>query len=91
MLLTDIERPVINNCLADQLVRIGRSSTTGEAIWEIPTVTDNYDTHVLLVEKEGRSSPLQLEEGIHTIEYTAVDAAGNEAMPCVFDIFMQRT
>ena len=71
----------------------GLSSNFAVAHWDIPVVTDNYDTAVALVQTEGPQPgsgfPIA-PQNIHIISYGATDASGNEAYPCSFEILVSR-
>ena len=64
-------------------------SDTRRVDWARPLVTDNKDVGLFANEVLGRDEFGILAEGRHTIKFTASDAAGNEALPCVFNVFVQ--
>lgn len=58
--------------------------------WDLPVAVDNVDTNVVVVQTEGPAPGSSLPSGSYLVSYTAVDGAGNQADPCVFNIIVQR-
>ena len=89
----DATPPVITNCPTTMNVFTGLNSKVAVVHWELPVVTDNYDTTVTLVQTEGSPPGSEFPitpQNIYTISYGATDASGNEAYPCSFQILVSR-
>ena len=74
-------------------VYTGLSSEYATVTWVVPTVTDSYDPNPMLEQTEGASPGSQFavtQQDVHTVIYEAQDANGNQAVPCRFEIFVQR-
>ena len=78
---------MIENCPLDRY----EFPTTdhSEVTWVIPDVIDNVDALVVPEEVNNRRPPLVLADGQHRFEYNARDEALNQALPCVFTIYVQ--
>ena len=89
----DSEPPVITNCPATITVYTDANSDDVTVTWDLPTVTDNHDQTVTLKRTTGPASGSRFAvrpQNIYTVTYEAIDANGNEAIPCSFQVIVQR-
>ena len=91
----DSERPIIENCPATITVFTDDSSDDVTVSWDLPTVTDNYDSSVIVNQTTGLPPGSQFSANpddittVTTVTYEASDDDGNEAIPCTFQIIVQ--
>ena len=88
----DSERPIISDCPSSRTVFTDANSDDVTVSWDPPTVTDNYDSSVTVVQTTGLPPGSQFSidpNNVHTVTYEASDANGNEARPCTFSVFVQ--
>ena len=83
---------MIANCPASQTIYAERGEDFGIATWDLPTVTDNFDSAPTLVLIEGlepgSNFPMS-PSNVHTIVYGAYDSRGNQAENCEFTVVVQ--
>ena len=92
-LSADSEPPVISDCPETVTVYTDANSDEVSVTWDLPTVSDNHDDDVILNQTAGPTpgSFFSLTpQSIHTVTYEASDDAGNEAIPCSFQVIVQR-
>ncbi|XP_050389147.1 sushi, von Willebrand factor type A, EGF and pentraxin domain-containing protein 1 isoform X2 [Patella vulgata] len=65
----------------------GKNSTT--VSWPIPKVDDNSTEHISPVLIKGKQPGSTFTIGVHTIEYSAKDAANNKAKTCKFKVVVK--
>ena len=87
LLFKDKRPPVIHNCPRTIEAVADRNATTTRITWQPPFATDNYDDNIsiTIVGREPGSIFHESAESYY-VEYNAVDAAGNRAVPCSFAI-----
>lgn len=85
----DIEPPKFTTCPGIIFGYTGRNSLEGQALWVIPTATDNHDHAINTSWSEPLYPNKVLEPGTYTVTYTAEDSAGNKALPCVTKVVIK--
>ena len=82
-MLTDDEKPVINECPGDQNVTTDSAVATAVVTWTpLPTATDNSGVQTL-TSTDDSGDTFQI--GSNTVTYTATDDAGNTET-CTFSV-----
>ena len=81
--LTDDEKPFIVGCPTDINNSTDVNAATGTANWTPPTARDNSGL-VTLTSSHNSSDSFPI--GVTQVNYTAVDAAGNMADICGFNV-----
>ena len=81
--LTDDEKPFIVGCPTDINNSTDVNAATGTANWTPPTARDNSGL-VTLTSSHNTSDSFPI--GVTQVNYTAVDAAGNMADICGFNV-----
>ena len=93
ILLPDSQPPVIAGCPSTRTVYTDASSDDVTVSWDLPTVTDNYDSSVTVTQTTGPPPGSRFSvspHNVHTVTYEASDDSGNEAIPCIFQVIVQR-
>ncbi|XP_072051833.1 hyalin-like [Amphiura filiformis] len=85
----DTTPPVVSNCPADITKIITPPSTSTQVTWTPPTATD--DSGITPIRFSSHDPGNTFNQGITFVTYTFMDAAGNEATPCVFSVTVQGT
>ncbi|KAI8506502.1 hypothetical protein Bbelb_159290, partial [Branchiostoma belcheri] len=75
----DIPRPLI-------IEYLDMNEQDVSVVWDEPTVVDNADFSITAKLSMGQPPGSSFTVGAHTILYTAIDTAGNEANPCEFTV-----
>ncbi|XP_072013682.1 uncharacterized protein [Amphiura filiformis] len=83
----DTTPPVVSNCPADITRIITPPSTSTQVTWTPPTATD--DSGITPTRFSSHDPGNTFSQGITFVTYTFMDAAGNEATPCVFSVTVQ--
>ena len=83
--------PVFTNCPTTLTAYTDRSRDSTVGTWHVPVVTDNVDEAIMPILSKGKSPGSRFSVGIHEIQYTALDKAGNEAVPCSFTFVVRGT
>lgn len=73
-MVNDTTPPTVTSFPADQTLTIPTGQCFVTATWTVPTATDNACTVTIT---STHTSPLNLNEGVHTVTYTFTDDSGN--------------
>ena len=84
--VTDTEDPVISDCPIDIQISAAAGTCEGIATWTVPTVVDNCESEsaTSLIGSHSSGSIFTVGQNV-IVTYTAMDAAGNDAI-CFFSI-----
>ncbi|XP_071497257.1 complement receptor type 2-like [Diadema antillarum] len=80
--------PSFTHCPTSQSVYAPALATKATVTWSTPTATDNSGETITPVRVQGSPYGSQFSEGVHHVQYRAVDSAGNENT-CSFSITVE--
>ncbi len=87
--LPDDEKPILNNCPPNITQAMDAGQCGAIVNWTSPSATDNCDANPTVSQTSGQTSGSLFNEGTHSIEYKAIDTAGNESDLCSFSITVE--
>ena len=78
--------PEFKTCPSAVKVNADRGQNSVVVTWPIPIVTDNSNSSITPRQSKGLAPGSRFTQGLHKIQYTAQDAAHNDAIPCWFTV-----
>jgi hypothetical protein len=86
IMITDNQKPVVNNCPNNLLRSPGSGVCTATVFWTEPTASDNCTPSGSLVRARSHAPGSVFNAGVTTVTYTFQDAAGNISDVCSFTV-----